>query len=274
MSETTVRVPIGLEPQHGQTGEASPPPTPAQQPERQTGFQGGVYMPKAGRTSLHQVRMSRPVEAQAPTPTPGPSQAEALSQQMATLQASVTALAASVGNRAQPTPAAGRDAGLSSLMAHNRYGDGAPYEGQQYGAADDQQPDPLNYDFYDQQSADEFQHHNRGYIDREVQRRLGVEREAQQKTQQQQSAAEWLSGQFTAAEAKFKRDANYKETMEAAISRAANSGWKLPLEDAYLQVSNETEARGDRRGSSFLPKDVKTLGEIMKYRHETGRSGR
>jgi hypothetical protein len=244
-----------------------------QQPVRESGFINNQYVPPAERVSLHKTRLGAAMaqaeaKAKAATPAPQPSQVDVLSQQMATLTTAVSALAASqVRGMSQPQEQGAGE--LQNLIQHNRYSSGEPYTGQQYDLAPDQ-PDPLNHDFFDPDSAADFHHLNSGYIEREVHRRIDAQREAQQKV----SENERLQGQFHAAEAKFKRDSNYQEIMRAAIDRFADSGFKLPLEEAYLQISNETEARNGRRGSSYLPKDVKTLGDIMRYRQQTGRSGR
>jgi hypothetical protein len=208
-------------------------------------------------------------QAEAKAPAPAPPQTEALSQQIATLQTAVNALTASqLANMQRGQAAPEREPGeLEKLMLHNRYGSG-PYTGdvQDYELAPDQ-PDPLSHDFFDVESAAEFNHLNNGYIEREVQRRMEATREAQAKV----SEKEILEGQIRAADAKFKRDANYKETMLEALHRAGESGWKLPIEEVYLQVSEEAEAK--RRGS-YLPKGTKTLGDIARYRQQTGRIGR
>lgn len=248
---------------------------PVQQPAQETGFINGQYQPPSKRTTLHNTRLG-PIlaarQAEAKAPAPQPSHVEALSQQMATLQTAVNALAVShLANRPQPTSAPERDTGtLDKLMAHNRYGSG-PYTGesQPYDIAPDQ-PDPLNHDFYDPDSTADYHRLNNDYIQREVQRQRDAERVAQQNAAQ---GEEWAR-QGNHVRAKFGRDANFDEALLAAAGLIIDSGYKLTVEDAYLQASNEIEARSGKRGSSYLPKDVKTLGAIQEYREQTGRSRR
>jgi hypothetical protein len=240
-------VPIGLN---------ESPVQPAQQ--RPEWARKSLHNVKLGQALYGQTEAKAPSPAPTPTPAPQPSQAE-LSQQVASLQTAVNALAErQSGNMAPPEREA---VTLDQLRQHNRYGSGP------YGVAPDQ-PDPLNHDFYDEDSTAEYHHLNNGYIERTVQQRLEAERASQAKA----SEAETLKTQLAAAETRFGRDANYMETMQAAIDRAAESDWKLPFEEAYLQVSNETEAKKGRGRSSYLPPELKTLGAIVRYNIETGRA--
>src|SRR5262245_39832402 len=123
MSETT-RMTVPLTGEHVDTSHVDA--TPAQQPERQTGFVNGVYQPPEGRQSLHRIRMSRPpveqvetapvwvenrggggrfehrpVERQVePSSPPQPSASDALTKQVGDLTNVVTLLARRVAGDA------------------------------------------------------------------------------------------------------------------------------------------------------------------------------
>ena len=265
--QTTVTVPIGLN---------EGPAQPAQPQERpSSGFVNNQYVPPTERVSLHKTRLGaalvKRTEQAAPAPVPQQSApaSDAISQQINQLTNTVALLAANqLSNAPRGYDAPDRDAAaLNKLLLHNRYGSGPYVEDTgsqpQWGG-----PDPDRFDFFDEQDTSDFYRLTNDHVERTVQQRLDAERTAQQKT----AEGEMLHRQLDAAEAKFKRDVNYTETMQAAIHRSAESGWKLPLEQSYLQISNETEARSGQRRSSYLPKDVKTLGAIMRYNLETGRS--
>lgn len=269
MADVQVTVPIGLN---------ESPAQPQEQPRPESGFVNGQYKPPSKRVSLHSVRM-RPsqAEAKAPTPTPQPSQTEVLSQQIATLQTAVNALAASqvvahsqgLNNMPRGYDAPDREPGpLDQLRLHNQYGSG-PYDGQQYSIAADQ-PDPANFDFWDEQSTGEYHHLNNGYIQREVQRQL----EAAAASQQRATQLDDLNRQAEALRARFGRDANFEEVLPTAGKLIIDSGFKMSAQEAYLRASDEIEARSGSRRSTYLPKDVTTLGAIMRYNRDTGRSGR
>jgi hypothetical protein len=206
-------------------------------------------------------------EAKASAPAPG--QTEALSQQIATLQTAVNALTASqLGNMQRGQAVPEREPGeLEKLMLHNRYGSG-PYTGDSGGQPQWGGPDPSQFDFFDELDTADFHRLSNDHIERTVQQRLEAERETQQKAAQLGD----LNRQAEALRAKFGRDANFEEVLPAAGGLIIESGFKLSAEEAYLQASNEIEAKSGRRVSSYLPKDVKTLGAIMRYNIETGRA--
>ena len=259
---TSITVPIGLE---------SAPPAQEQRPE--SGFANGQYVPPTERTTLHKTRLgaemaksaARAEAAQATQQQQ--SQAEALGQEVASLRAQVNAFAASrLSNPPQAYSAPERDAGtLDQLRMHSQRSND-PYDGQQYDLAPDQ-PDPLDY-VYDEAAAAEFHHLNNGYIERTVQRRLEAERATQQKAAQLQD----LENQYHATQARFGRDRNFDEVLQAATHIIVASGGRTTVQDAYLQASNEIESRSGRKGSSYLPTDLKTLGAIHAYRQQTGRA--
>lgn len=265
----TIRVPIAgdsvVNQAHAETG--------IEQPVRETGFVNGQYVPPATRTTLHKTRLgaamaSRQAEAKAATTAPQPSQTEALSQQIATLQTAVNALTASqLGNMQRGQAEPERESGvLDQLIQHTRYGSG-PYTGdgsqQQYGG-----PDPTLFDFYDDLDATNYHKLNNDHIERTVQQRLEAERASQQTMAQLDD----LNRQAEALRARFGRDRNFQEVLPAAGQLITESGYKLSAEEAYMQVSNEIEAKSGGRRSSYMPEDVKTLGGIMRYNQETGRA--
>ena len=266
MPEQTITIP--LEGANVTPQQQAPMPT---QERPESGFQNNQYVPPSKRMTLHNTRlgvaMAKQAEAKAqaaaPEPQPQPH-IEALMGELRDLKSAVSGLVTSQ----RPAPER-ESATLEQLRLHNQYGDGTPYTGdsptQQYS-----RPDITEFGFFDEQDAADFRLLNNDYIQQEVKRQV----EAERTTQRQAAHEAEINRQGEAVRAKFGRDANFDETLLAACDLIIQSGYKLTAEDAYLRASDEIEAKSGQRRSTFLPEDVKTLGQIMRYREQTGRARR
>lgn len=282
MSET-IRVPLEGNAVVNQSSVA-PQAEPSVQERPETGFRNGQYQPPAERVTLHKTRLgvalqARQAEAKAPTPAPPqPSQSDA--GRLGTLEAAVTALAATQVANMQQRRYDAPNRELEALMRHNQYSDvPAPYVGDQYGGGYNQEyqpqddfdgaPDPDNYDLWDDYGRAQYKRDLDAHV-KEVATR-GIE--AHTATQRGEAFKEDIARQCEAVRAKFGRDANYDEAANAAKLIHFNAGGKLTIEEAYLQASDEMEAkRGPRSRVSYMPKEIRGLGAMMEYRSKTGRA--
>lgn len=251
-------------------GEAAPEPA---QGVGRAGFEDGIYTPQShtsnersmnlarnglGRTIQRSMDQRAGASARASTPAPAPSQpsqAEALQSQLNNLTQQVQGLVTNMANRQQ-----------SQAPQYGGYD-------QQYGQDDPQYPspelDPINYDPYD--PVHRLQH--RTALDAHVKEAVQRAVEADRAAREQAATIEDIGRQCEAVRTKYGRDANYDEVANAAKGIHLNAGGELTVEQAYLQASREMEARSGRRGTSYLPKEIRTLGAIARYNQETGRAG-
>jgi hypothetical protein len=201
--------------------------------------------------------IARSQEQRAPTPAPSPqpSQAEALQAQLNNLTQQVLGIAQNMASQQRGN------------QGNQWYGGDSQQQGDgnQYGG-----PDPTRFDFFDEQDTADFHRLNSDHIEQTVQERVQAELAAREKAAEIDN---WRK-QVDDTQAKYGRDANFAEVMQATIDIVAKSGGKTTVQEAYLQASNAIEARSGRRGTSYMPKELKGLGAIMKYNQQTGRAGR
>lgn len=237
------------------------------------GWREGIWTPQATTRTERSRYMAengmgrtiaRSMAARAEASAPGPSPAPAPEVSQAAPTADYAAMQAEIARLQQE---------VASFTAN-------PYGGAQYGQDDQLYPepelDPANYDLYDRIQRLQYKNAHDEYVKKQAARAVEADREARRN----EANHEALLAEADALRRRYGRDANYSQLVEMALQEcaaAATAGRPFNLIEAYKRASDEVEADSGRRGSSYLPQEVrgvKSLGAIMRYNQETGRAGK
>ena|SRR2546428_3187777 len=268
MNETTVTVPIQLD----------GPAEQQAQPEPQSGFKNGVYVPPAQRVGPHQTRMGvvlakhvEQSESTAPVWIDNPRGGGGRFEYRPVQRAEPIPTAAS--QVAQPSDAVSQQLGVLTntvkLLAQRQLGiepDTGP-----------KMPNPEAFNFYDEQETALYHKMLQDYTEAVWQQRKQAELEPYLPAMDDAVRRHETDTQFKQLTAKHGDNPHFKQVMAAALQLVADSHNTISLNDAFVKANSRDNKPGERGG--HLPQaltrgKLPRLGQILAHNQLTGRSGR